>query len=101
VFLAALFPDPDLFVRLYLAYVTTSASSGTGNTRLDLSVTGRAFKADVGRGWTARPNGGGRTRTPCSGNPYGAISVLLVDLDRRHQDATNMLHKVKLILVRF
>jgi hypothetical protein len=54
VFLTALFPDPDLFVHLYLAYVTTSASSGTGNTRLDLSVMGRAFEADVGRGWAAK-----------------------------------------------
>jgi hypothetical protein len=33
-FLAALFLEPDLFAHLYLAYVTTSASSGTGNTRL-------------------------------------------------------------------
>jgi hypothetical protein len=84
-FLAALFPDPDLLVRLYLAYVTTSASTGTGNRRLNLSVTGRAFEANLGRGWADKA--GWRWEDENS----------MQWLDRRHRDATNMLHKVDLL----
>jgi hypothetical protein len=51
-------------------------------------LTGKAFEADVGRGWAAK-----------AGWRWEEENFMLVDLNRRHRDATNMLHKVKLILV--
>jgi hypothetical protein len=50
-----LFPEPDIFT-------VGPISDGQQD---------KSFEADVGRGWGAKPDGGGRRRTPWSGNPDG------------------------------
>jgi digalactosyldiacylglycerol synthase len=93
-------PEPDLFARLRRAYTTTSSSPGSGSTRLDLSAIGKAFEAEVGRGWGAKAGWKWEEEDAGEWYPIRAVKAHLRDLDRRRQDqATDVLHKVKLILV--
>jgi digalactosyldiacylglycerol synthase len=99
-FLNAPVPEPDLFARLRRAYTTTSSSPGFGSTRLDLSAIGKAFEAEVGRGWGAKAGWKWEEEDAGEWYPIRAVKAHLRDLDRRRQDqATDVLHKVKLILV--
>jgi digalactosyldiacylglycerol synthase len=100
-FLSAPVPEPDLFARLRRAYTTSSSSPGS--TRLDLSAIGKAFEAEVGRGWGAKAKAGWKWEEEEDAgvwDPIRAVKARLRDLDRRRQDqASDVLHKVKLSLV--
>ncbi|KAE8808624.1 Digalactosyldiacylglycerol synthase 1, chloroplastic [Hordeum vulgare] len=101
-FLSAPVPEPDLFARLRKAYNTTSSSgsaSGIGKTRLDLSAIGKAFEAEVGRGWGAKTGWRWEDEDAAEWEPIRAVKARLRDLDRKRQDqASDVLHKVKLSL---
>ena len=104
-FLSAPVPEPELFTRIRRAYTTTSSSSsapGAGRTRLDLSAIGKAFEAEVGRGWGAKAGWKWEEEDAGEWEPIRAVKARLRDLDRRRQDqASDVLHKVKLSLVSF
>jgi hypothetical protein len=101
-FLDVLFPEVDLFALLRLDNITTFTSSGTGNSRFNLSVIVKAFEADVRRMWATKAGwrweeenvGEWEPHTSHQGTSHGP---------RRESPglATDVLRKVKLILVRF
>jgi hypothetical protein len=67
--------------------------------RLDLSAIGKAFEAEVRRGWGAKTGWRWEEEDATTGEwePIWAVKARLRDLDRRRQDqATDLLHKVKL-----
>lgn len=73
-----------------------------GRTRLDLSAIGKAFEAEVGRGWGAKTGWRWEDEDAAEWEPIRAVKARLRDLDRKRQDqASDVLHKVKLSLVSF